>query len=337
MKVNKEKLRQALEIVRPGLANKEVIEQATSFAFMDGRVVTYNDEISISHPVEGIEIEGAVKADQLYQLLGKIKQEEIELEIEEASIIVKSGRVKAGLAIQPEITLPLSALSGAKEWHILPENFVSGLSMVVGSAGKDMSRPKLTCIHVNKGGWIEASDGMRVAKCLVENIPINTFLIPATSIVIVIKQSPVEIARSQGWVHFKTEQGTMLSCRIYEDDAFPDTANLFDVEGIQITLPKSIEEALDRASVFAKREHILDESIDVLLSTGMLKIKGTSDTGWIEEDLRIRYNGPEVEFSVSPYLLRGILSKTLTCILGYDKMKFEGDGWMYINALRASR
>ena len=67
MKVNKEKLRQALEIVRPGLANKEVIEQATSFAFMDGRVVTYNDEISISHPVEGIEIEGAVKADQLYQ------------------------------------------------------------------------------------------------------------------------------------------------------------------------------------------------------------------------------------------------------------------------------
>ena len=69
MKLNKTDLQKALEIVKPGLANKEMIEHSTSFAFIGGRVVTYNDEISLSHPVEGLEIEGAIHAEELYKLL----------------------------------------------------------------------------------------------------------------------------------------------------------------------------------------------------------------------------------------------------------------------------
>ena len=48
MKINKKELQEALERVKPGLASRELIEQSTSFAFMRDRVVTYNDEISIS-------------------------------------------------------------------------------------------------------------------------------------------------------------------------------------------------------------------------------------------------------------------------------------------------
>ena len=54
IKVNRVELKEALERVRPGLASKDIIDQATSFAFLKDRVVTYNDEISISHPVKGL-------------------------------------------------------------------------------------------------------------------------------------------------------------------------------------------------------------------------------------------------------------------------------------------
>jgi len=54
MKINKNELKNALEIVKPGLANKEIIDQSTSFAFMNDCIVTYNDEISVSHPVKDI-------------------------------------------------------------------------------------------------------------------------------------------------------------------------------------------------------------------------------------------------------------------------------------------
>ena len=50
MKINKSELQEALAKVKPGLASKDLIEQATSFAFMDGRVVTYNDEMFPSSP-----------------------------------------------------------------------------------------------------------------------------------------------------------------------------------------------------------------------------------------------------------------------------------------------
>jgi len=77
MNIQKEQLKKALETVKPGLAGKEIIEQSTSFAFMGDRVVTYNDEISISHPVEGLNLTGAIRAEELYQLLSKLKREEI--------------------------------------------------------------------------------------------------------------------------------------------------------------------------------------------------------------------------------------------------------------------
>ena len=55
--MKKNDLVEALEVVKPGLANKDLIEQTTSFAFINGNVVTYNDEISISSPIEDLEIE----------------------------------------------------------------------------------------------------------------------------------------------------------------------------------------------------------------------------------------------------------------------------------------
>ncbi len=66
--ISKKKLQEALEIVKPGLSNNEIIEQTTSFAFIDGRVITYNDELSISCPVEELNVQGAVKAEELYQI-----------------------------------------------------------------------------------------------------------------------------------------------------------------------------------------------------------------------------------------------------------------------------
>lgn len=343
MNINKLKLQSALEIVKPGLASKEIIEQATSFAFMEGRVVTYNDEISISHPVEGLDIQGAVKAELLYQLISKLKSEEIEVNIKDSEIILKSGKAKAGLIVQSEISLPLEAIADKGKWKTLPETFCKHLGFCVSSTGKDMSRQVLTCVHVHKedgqGGtaWIEASDGRRISKCTFESMPVKTFLIPASSALTVIKMEPTKIAEGKGWIHFKTAEGTVLSCRIFDKDQFPDTDWLFDVKGSHISLPKNIDKVLERASIFSKREHALDEFIDISLSKDEMLIQADADAGWFKEKLKIQYNGAEITFSVAPYLLKGILAETLDCILSKEKMKFTGDDWVYITGLKATK
>jgi len=330
--MNKTELQKALEIVKPGLANKEMIEQSNSFAFMKGRVVTYNDEISISHPVEGLEIEGAIQAEELYKLLGKIKKDEIEITTKGNEIILESGRAKAGLTLQQEIKLPLEEIGEQGKWEKLPENFLKHMKFAMAACSHNMHKPALTCVYVNED-IIEAADGYRIARCqLEEKMPVRTFLIPATSVVELIKLELEMIADGEGWVHFQTDEGTIISCRVFEDK-FPECSHFMNVEGVPITFPKTINEVLDRAAVFSKRDHFLDEHIIITLEDKRLKVSSESDSGWFEEDINTKYDGDPVTFSIIPYLLKDILAETLTCTLGENRLKFKGVNWEYLSML----
>jgi len=141
----------ALAIVKPGLANSELIEQTTSFAFIEGKVVTYNDEISISHPVPEIKIEGAIKAEELYHLLNKIKRDEIELEIVGGEVQLKSGKIKAGIVMQKEVILPLDEIEEKSKWKKVPDGFLDCIKFAMGACGRDaVNQPVLTCVHISK-------------------------------------------------------------------------------------------------------------------------------------------------------------------------------------------
>ena len=74
MKIKRAELLSTLTALRPGLASKEIIEQSTSFIFSDGRVVTYNDEVAVQHPVD-LDIIGAVQGKELFALLNKLKSQ----------------------------------------------------------------------------------------------------------------------------------------------------------------------------------------------------------------------------------------------------------------------
>jgi hypothetical protein len=334
MNIQKETLKKALETVKPGLAGKEIIEQSTSFAFMGDRVVTYNDEISISHPVEGLNLTGAIRAEELYQLLSKLKREEIEVEITATEVILSSGKMKAGLILQSEIKLPLEEIGEISKWKTLPENFSEACQFVASSCSTDMSRAILTCVHIT-GNQVEASDAYQIAQFKFNSgLSAKTnLLIPATSIREVIKINPTKIALGSGWVHFQNEAGTVLSCRIFEDE-FPDTSSHMEVEGIEITFPKTIGEILDRASVFSKQAVSTDETITITLDKNRVKIAGKSDSGWFEEEANIKFSEEKTSFMITPSLFRNILNRSNSCVLGSSKVKFSGENWDFMALLK---
>jgi DNA polymerase III sliding clamp (beta) subunit (PCNA family) len=333
MKINKSDLQNALETVRPGLANKELIEQSTSFAFMNDRIITYNGEISISHPIEGLEITGAVNANELYNLLVKLKKEEIELEVNDTELQLNCGRAKAGLTLQSEITLPIDDIGAKGKWKSIPEDLLKAMQFVMNSASSDSSKPVLLCVHANQEGFVEASDSYRISKMMLQTkLPISTFLIPATSAVKVIKVNPTQIAEGNGWIHFKTESGTTISCRIFADDSFPDTAPFLKVEGKQIKLPERIQEILEKAMVFCKKD-VFDD-VDIILEKENIIVQSKSDNGWFTEECKIRYTGDKISFAINPIMLKDILTETLNCTISENSLKFEGDNWTYVTLLK---
>lgn len=334
MEINKANLLKALEIVKPGLANKEIIEQTTSFAFMGDRVVTYNDEISISAPVEGLDITGAVKADQLYKLLAKIKKDEIDIEIEENELRITSGRIKAGLVLEAEIKLPLEDVSGKNKWKSLPDTFNKHVNFAAASAGHDMSQAILTCVNLREDGTIEASDGNCITQCKGEKLKISTTLIRASSAKNITRLNPTKVSEGKGWIHFSDEDGVVISCRTFADDQFPETDHLLKVKGVEVTFPRTLKEILDRAVIFAKRELSTDESTNITIGNNRFKVRSDSDSGWFEEEVNIKYNEDPLEFDITPSLLSGILSETLTCTVSDKKLRFQGDDWAYVTVLR---
>ena len=332
MKINKAELQNALEKVKPGLAGKELIEQSTCFSFIDDRVVTYNDEISISHPIEGLDIKGAVKAQALYAFLNKVKKEEIDIEHEKNQIIIKAGRSKAGLIFEKEILLPLDEEIGKVNiWHDMPEGMKDALKLCYPSCSKDMSNPVLTCIHVYKN-IVEASDSYQIIQCKLKGKGVvEDFLIPATAIRELIRYDITQLADGDGWVHFKTEDDTIFSARTIEGK-YPSTTSHLKMEGTEFAFPKNITRILEKANVFSRSDFSTSDIslVTIEIKNKIVKISAKNEYGWFEEKGKVDYEGPSIKFVTGVEFLIDIFGKLKTCILGEGKIGFTGENWKHI-------
>jgi len=336
MKINKEQLQKALMIVQPGLASKDVIEQTTSFAFLNGKVMTYNDWISISHPVEGLDIQGVLPSKELYKLLQRINNEEIDIKVNGNQVDLKFGKGHANLTLQTEIKIPLIKIKN--DWKKLPKSFNHLAKLAMGSCSRDMSLPLLTCIDVHENGILQATDSYRIIYCdLKEKMPIETFLFSASSAKEAIKINPTQIAKDEKWIHFLNEEGTIISCRLNKfEKKYPDLKKHFNIEKEKsVEFPKITNEILERAQVFATRDSQFDEEIIINIQNKRMTISSRSETGSFSEKTLIHYEGDPIEFIIPPCLLVDILKETNQCKLGKNSIKFEGKGWQYVSVLQS--
>jgi len=336
MIIKKDDLLKALEVVKPGLASKEgKLEQATSFAFIKNRVVTYNDDLSISYPIEGLDITGAVKAEEMYNLLGKLKTEEIVLSVNENELGIKSGRAKAAFTFQNEVILPLGDMGKKGEWVALPKNFLKGLDFVSKAATRIKDDVLMNTVHVNEGGFVEASDRYRISKYTLDTeLKIKTFILPLVCVNVVLKMEPYAIAESKGWVHFKMKNKVVMSCRILDKDIYPDTTPFLKVHGEEFTFPEKLSDMLERAMVFCKREIGIDD-VNISINEKRFTVFSKSDSGRFEESIKFRYEGEPLKFNIKPNLLKDILDENLVCTVSNDRIKFSGDNWIYVSILQA--
>ena len=340
MKVNKVELQEALEKVKPGLANKELIEQTTSFSFMGDRVVTYNDEISISHPVKGLDVTGAVKAQALYQFLNKIKKDEIDIDWEENQVVIKSGRSKAGLVLESEIKIPIDEEIGeVGKWEELPNNFLDALKFCYPCCSRDMSRPVLTCVNIEEGA-VEATDSYQIVEYVLNSkMPVKGFLLPASAVRELVRYKISEVARGESWVHFRTEDGTIFSSRMIDND-FPDTSKHLELDGLEFSFPKNVDEILGRANVFSKKESNSGDIPTVTIeinNKGIVKITSENEYGWFEEVSRSKYKGDVVRFTIGIEFMMGLFDKLQNCVIGENKIGFKGENWRHVIAMSTEK
>ena len=334
---NRKELLSILQLVKPGLATKEIIEQSTSFIFSKEQVIAYNDEISVSHPIKGIDLEGAVQAKELFALLNKLKDDTIELESTDTELIIKGKKAKAGikLEIKTNVEETLKALGTPKKWHPVPATLLEAIDFCLFSVGHDMTKAMLTCIYCG-GSDIISSDGFRITIYNLDKGKIETPVnLPGIAAAALKNYNPTEYSETAGWIHFRTKDEVVFSCRTMSG-AYPvDKIKGFaeNTKGEKAKLPEGLAEALERAGIFSAGQDIkasTDDRIKITLDDGVLTVRGEGQAGWFEESNRVRYKGELLEFEVSPAHLLAILTHTDEVIIGENMLRFEGKNFVHL-------
>lgn len=325
MRINRKELLDSLKNTVAGLDNKELIEQSNAFIFKDGHVYTYNDEISAYSKVN-LDIEGAVTAEPLLKLLNKVKDEEIDVEVEDDEIVIKGKKFKTGIKFSPEMKLPINSID-EKEFIKTPKNFSQLVKLACLTAGKSISDQILSCLHFCDNR-VESCDSGRITICTFDKFNIKgDFLIQAKSMLEISKFNIIAVAHDEHWAYFKIDSGegkdTVLSCRLYNDEYLDLDKYLTDEEDSrEIVFPPEIEEIIGRADVFSLDKITNEKDAVIKLKKRGLTISTHNDTGWYTEKAKVK-SEESLNFNINIDFLRDVLKLSDTISVADDVLMFK--------------
>lgn len=333
MRINREEFLKQLESVMPGLSTKEIIEQSSCFIFKDKTVNTYNDEIACSIK-SLLKIEGAVSAMPLISLLRKLKEDELEISVNDANtqVIIKVKQKRSGINMEQDILLPIEAVDKPKKWKKLPDNFADAIAIVQPCAGTNQTQFAMTCVHITSK-WIEACDNHQVCRYRIKTDVDKELLIRKESLKHIISLDMIEFSETKHWTHFRNSDGLILSCRHWVDD-YPsdDITKVLQMKGDPLTLPKGLAEAVEKAEIFSS-ENAEGSNVIVSLKKGKFKITGKGTSGWFTEIKKSKYDGVSLQFTIPPKLLVELVQHYNECEVSENRLKVKGGKFVYVTVL----
>lgn len=329
-RINRIELMRSLQMVEPGLAQrKELVEQSKCFVFKDGEVITFNDEIACRSQTK-LKLTGAVPAKPLLALLNKLAVDEVDIELKGDELSVGKGRQQAFFRLEKEITLPIdSAEKPGTKWLPIHDRFAEAVDLVQECAGRDESKFAFTCVHLTPK-WIEATDDNQLTRFKLKTGVRENCLIRRDSIKHVTGIEVVEFNETDTWIHFRNSDGLVMSCRRYLEE-YPELDSIIDFNGTAATLPKKLGKAAEIAEVFTSESENKEVRVD--MRAGKARIMGVGSSGYYREISDIDYTGPNICFMISPKLLKELTSKYNDCEISDEKMKIQGDKWVYVASL----
>jgi len=330
MKVERKELLKQLEYVTPGLAAKEIVEQSTYFIFRDGKVATFNDEVAciVDSPLD---ITGAVPAAPLLAVLRKLIDDVLDVVVVDGQIKIKGEKDRrVSIRMDEEIAQGTDVVEQPEKWRKLPEDFNEAVGVVQSCAGHDASRFRLTCIHIHPD-YLEACDDFQLARYPLKTGLKKPMLIKRDSLKWLTGLDPNEMSATKNWMHFRNPAGLVLSCRRYVEE-YHNMDSFLAVGGTKTVLPKGIENTVDLASVFSADNDDFNQLL-IRIKPGRMRIEGHGKSGSYQEDKKVNYDGPPMEFKIAPDLFLTISKQAAECLVGDGRIKVDGGKFEYVTCI----
>jgi DNA polymerase III sliding clamp (beta) subunit (PCNA family) len=256
MQINRTDFISILKKIQPGIDdNSTNINGMDCFIFMDGRIHSHDDAVSISAKTE-IEEHFAVSATEFYAILSKFTKEFVEMAIGENSLSLKSGKAKAVILFRKDdVSKRIHDIAPKDDaWIKLPTQFSAMLkALTLKNVPADI-QAKIGGVFIN-GDVMVSSDNFSIIRYR-HTSAINRMWLSPRAVALVAKEEVTHYCMQGAWIHFKNDN-IRLSCRRLIDEKYPyeqykAILNSVKPRGISGIFTKDIISVLERATVFAK-------------------------------------------------------------------------------------
>ncbi len=337
VKIKKEVLFEALKLVQPGLAKKEIVEQATHFVFTGQELCTFNDHICVIHQFV-TDFICSIPADHFYKILDKMPQEDLDIILKDNKIIMKAGKITGGVSTQTGEGLlkRIDLLMDKKTtWQPMTDDIMQGLELCIFSASRDMSDIRLTGIYIDRDAII-SSDNLRMSQYFLLKDIKQSFLIPATSVLELLKYKVSRFCIADGWAFFETGDKTLFCCQLIIGMKYPVLDDFFEFEGIKFEMPADLKNVIEKASVISEGETDAEKLIEIKIEQGNITCRGQNELAWLElammTDIKLKES---IQFSINPFFLMKILDHTRKVRYGQGRILFESDDFLHLIAVKS--
>lgn len=333
MRVNRELFLRVLESVSPGLAAKELLEQSSCFAFQNGEVFTFNDEICCRRKLpSGLVLTGAVKAAPLVALLSKLSEDELEITQTDKEILLKGTGRRSGIPMEAEVKLPVDGVDRPTEWSPINADFAQAVSVVHDCASTEQSQFDLTCIHLHPD-FMEACDKFQIARFPLKTGLSKEVLVRAASLQRMIGGEMDSICETGNWLHFQNPHGLIFSVRRFME-VYPDLSGYLNSEGTKmVAFPGGLEEIVQKAEIFSS-QNAGGNHIIVQMQKNMIRVEGRGAAGWFQEQREIVWPHEPIKFLISPKLLVEVSKRAKECGVSPRKLCINGGKFIYATSTR---
>ena len=216
IQIEKAKLIESLKKVMPGVEKgNTVIDGADQLLFTGASVSSYNGEIAVSAPCDTQNVSFSVKGLDFYNLVSRMSDVMLSLEIVEGKVKIKAGRTKASMTLldSSKVMELIKDLDLASlEYKPVSEEFIDAVR-ICSLAGNAESIKGVAVSDYEDTSAVFETDTNRVC---INKLPekMDTFWVDDATFNNALKVgTPNQYSVSETWLHLKYEDGTVFSAK----------------------------------------------------------------------------------------------------------------------------
>lgn len=269
------------------------IEGADTFLVRDDTISTYNGTVAVSAPFACEKASFCVKANDFYNLVSKMRGDEVTLEVEDGKVKLSCGKTKASLT-QVDSTSIAKYISSIKlpEFKAAPDGLKEAFSLTaIGNIGE----ADLTGVYVKDTTMI-ATDRRRISSYTLASSMDEFRLDDKVFASAFVLGDPKEYGIHGPWISFKYENGVVFSAMRMNHSSYPGAKiipvldNAMNAEKCPVKasgkLPVGISETISRVSVLADfASGTTSEAVRVSMGTSGVTIFAEKLEGTAEETI----------------------------------------------------